>query len=213
MKNLTLPLIAVATLLFSACGNNEKDQKTETVSDTTFKTADTVIQKNENAAKLDTTEIMFLQDATYDAIKKSESSKKINISLAEDAIKNYIKLVNEDYPTTMEQLARIANEKGYILPKLLPESQMASIKKMDELEEEARNEYFVNLMLDEQKKAIGFYAQGSRTADKDISAYAKSALPKLNDHLKQLMKIDSALLVPKANQGHDEAKISNRNKQ
>ena len=213
MKNLTLPLIAVATLLFSACGNNEKDKKTETVSDTTFKTADTVIQKNENAAKLDTTEIMFLQDATYDAIKKSESSKKINISLAEEAIKNYIKLVNEDYPTTMEQLARIANEKGYILPKLLPESQMASIKKMDELEEEARNEYFVKLMLDEQKKAIGFYAQGSRTADKDISAYAKSALPKLNDHLKQLMKIDSALLVPKANQGHDEAKISNRNKQ
>lgn len=213
MKNLTLPLIAVATLLFSACGNNEKDKKTETVSDTTFKTADTVIQKNENAAKLDTTEIMFLQDATYDAIKKSESSKKINISLAEDAIKNYIKLVNEDYPTTMEQLARIANEKGYILPKLLPESQMASIKKMDELEEEARNEYFVKLMLDEQKKAIGFYAQGSRTADEDISAYAKSALPKLNDHLKQLMKIDSALLVPKANQGHDEAKISNRNKQ
>jgi len=213
MKNLTLPLIAVATLLFSACGNNEKDKKTETVSDTTFKTADTVIQKNENAAKLDTTEIMFLQDATYDAIKKSESSKKINISLAEDAIKNYIKLVNEDYPTTMEQLARIANEKGYILPKLLPESQMASIKKMDELEEEARNEYFVKLMLDEQNKAIGFYAQGSRTADKDISAYAKSALPKLNDHLKQLMKIDSALLVPKANQGHDEAKISNRNKQ
>jgi len=213
MKNLTLPLIAVATLLFSACGNNEKDKKTETVSDTTFKTADTVIQKNENAAKLDTTEIMFLQDATYDAIKKSESSKKINISLAEEAIKNYIKLVNEDYPTTMEQLARIANEKGYILPKLLPESQMASIKKMDELEEEARNEYFVKLMLDEQKKAIGFYAQGSRTADEDISAYAKSALPKLNDHLKQLMKIDSALLVPKANQGHDEAKISNRNKQ
>ncbi|WP_113653529.1 DUF4142 domain-containing protein [Pedobacter namyangjuensis] len=213
MKNLTLPLIAVATLLFSACGNNEKDKKTETVSDTTFKTADTVIQKNENAAKLDTTEIMFLQDATYDAIKKSESSKKINISLAEDAIKIYIKLVNEDYPNTMEQLARIANEKGYILPKLLPESQMASIKKMDELEEEARNEYFVKLMLDEQKKAIGFYAQGSRTGDKDISVYAKSALPKLNDHLKQLMKIDSALLVPKANQGHDEAKISNRNKQ
>lgn len=213
MKNLTLPLIAVATMLFYACGNNENDKKAETVSDTTFKTADTVIQKNENAESLDTAEIMFLQNATYSAISKSESSKKINLSLAEESIKNFIKSVNDDYPTTMEQLARIANEKGYILPKILPESQMAPIKKMDELEEEARNEYFVKLMLDAQKKTIGVYAEGSRTADKDISAYAKSALPKLNNHLKELMKIDSALLVPKANQGHDEAKISNRNKQ
>lgn len=211
MKNIQLTVLGTLLLLNIGCSNTEKN--TDTVSDTTFKTADTVIQKTENAAKLDTTEVMFLQNAAYIAINKSESSKRISTSTTEADIEKFAKTSIDDYAVTIDQLNKLATQKGYILPKTLPESQLLAIKKMDELKDEARNEYFIKLMLTEHQKAVGVYAEASRASDKEIANYSKSGLTTLNAHLKELKRIDSLLLLPKANQGHDEAKISDRNKQ
>ncbi|RZL41520.1 MAG: DUF4142 domain-containing protein, partial [Pedobacter sp.] len=196
MKNIQLTVLGAFLLLNFGCSDTEK--KAETVSDTTFKTADTVIQKTENATKLDTTEVMFLQNAAYIAINKSESSKRISTSTTEADIEKFAKTTIDDYAATIDQLNKLATQKGYILPKVLPESQLVVIRKMEELKDEARNEYFVKLMLTEQQKAVGVYAEASRTADEEIATYSKSALPTLNAHLKELKRIDSILLIPKA---------------
>ncbi|RZJ70439.1 MAG: hypothetical protein EOO47_23425 [Flavobacterium sp.] len=81
MKNIQLTMLS--TFIFLGFGCSNTDNKAETASDTTFKTADTVIQKTENATKLDTTEVIFLQNAAYIAINKSESSKMISTSTTE----------------------------------------------------------------------------------------------------------------------------------
>ncbi len=89
---------------------------------------------------------------------------------------------------------------------------MELINKMDTYQNEGRNEYYLQLMLNEHNKAIDLFSLASRSTDQDIKTFASNLLPTLKHHYKEVSKLDSLFKQPRANQGDDPLKISDRKK-
>jgi len=209
MKKQLLAPILIVTSILSACSNNNQEKAS---ADTTLKT-DTNIIKNENAVSLDTTDVSFFKNAAYGGMTEVEGSNKILQLTTDTAIKTFAKMMVDDHTQANEALKSLATSKGYTLPIALPESKLAVLKKMDTFKDEGRDEYYVKLMIAEHKNAINIFSLAGRSKDAEISKFATSILPKLNHHYQHILKLDTAQQAPKANQGDDPLKISDRKKQ
>ncbi|RZL38361.1 MAG: DUF4142 domain-containing protein [Pedobacter sp.] len=199
-------------LVFAAC-SNDKANENKTNDNAIAANADTLLIKKDEATDLDTGSRFFLERAAYANMIQIESSNRLASKTTNNELKTYAEMLIADHKAVNAQLTQLAQSKGYELPSLLPESKMQLLHKMDELKDEGRNEYYVKLLINEQQHAIDAFALGSRSEDKEINNFATGSLPKLKQHYQQVLKIDTALQVPKANQGDDPLKISNRNKQ
>lgn len=213
MKNLFIPLSFSLITLCAACGNSGQPKETAMAADTSVKSMDTVLSKTENAVKLDTTDTFFFQQAAYGGMVEVESSSKILQSSKNQNVLSFAAMMTKDHGDANKQLKDLAMNKGYILPPVLPESKLKLIRKMDELKEEGKNEYYIQLMIDEHNKAVDLFSVASRSKDAEISQFAKTMLPTLKMHYDHITKIDTLFKTPKANQGDDPLKISNRKKQ
>lgn len=211
MKNYTMYLLSASTVFCLACGNSE--QKKEAAADTTVQTADTTISSTENAVKLDTTDVSFFENAAYGGMIEVESSEKILQTTQDGAVKIFAQMMVNDHGSTNEQLKSLAERKGYLLPIALPNSKLNQISTMDKLKNEGKDEYYIQLMNAEHQNAINIFSLASRSKDKEIASFSSKVLPTLKQHHQQVLKIDTLLKAPKANQGDDPVKISDRKKQ
>lgn len=210
MKN---PILYFMFLLLAACSG--KEQKTDAPEDSTGTTGakDTLVTSTPNSQKLDTTDISFFQQAAYGGMVEVESSKKI-LSLTENPqVKAFADMMVQDHGAANEHLKGLALSKGYALPAALPNSKVEQINKMDALKDEGRNEYYLLLMVNEHVKAIDLFSLASRSTDKEINHFASTLLPKLKHHYQEVKKLDSLYRLPRANQGDDPLKLSDREKQ
>ncbi|RZL51109.1 MAG: DUF4142 domain-containing protein [Pedobacter sp.] len=209
MKNSFLYLFM---LVFAACSSKEHkgDDKGQ---DTTNKQPDTIIGRSDHAENLDTLDVSFFQQAAYGGMMEVESSAKILSVTESPDVKAFADMMVKDHGGANMKLKALAESKGYILPASLPESKVALIGKMDSFKDEGRNEYYLQLMMNEHKNAIDIFAVASRSKDEAINKFAKSLLPTLKHHYMEVRKVDSLFRQPKANQGDDPLKLSDRKKQ
>lgn len=211
MKNIAYFVSAAAVGLFCSCGSGEK--KNDNNADSLGLQSDTTLTKSENAAKLDTTDVNFFANAAYGGLVEVESSKKIIQLTTDTAVKRLAEMIVKDHDSANVALKALAESKGYIVPKALPEKKSIDIQKMETFKNEGRDEYYVRLMLKEHQNAIDLFAGATRSKDKEISNFALKVLPTLKAHHHHATKVDSAILAPKANQGDDPLKLSDRKKQ
>jgi putative membrane protein len=210
MKRYSYYLIMVVGIV-AACNNSDQNKTTDT--DTTSLKSDTSIITNSNAEQLDSIDISFFKNAAYGGMIEVESSNKILQESKDKAVRTFAEMMVKDHGDANAKLKTIAAAKGYVLPTALPESRLALIKKMDTFRDEGRDEYYIQLMIQEHQNAIDLFTAGSKSQDSTISNFASSLLPKLSHHYQHTLKIDTALKAVKANQGDDPLKISNRKKQ
>lgn len=210
MKNIPYYLIITAIGLCSACGNADKSAEHET--DSTSYTSDTVIGKTDHAVDLDTTDVMFLKNAAYGGLVEVETSHKIIQATTRPDVKGLAEMIIKDHDSANVALKALAEGKGYRLPKALPDAKTTIINKIDTYKNEWKDEFYVQLMVKEHQEAIDLFTAASKSADKEISGFASQILPALKVHYKHTLKVDSALKVPRANQGDDILKLSDRNK-
>lgn len=208
MKN---SLFILFLFVLTACSNTSSNKQDQ--ADTNVNTnADTLLNETAEAIDLEPDSRLFLEKAAYANLVQLESSNKIASETASQQIKNFAEMLSKEQQMLNVKLNDLAKSKGYTLPKLLPNSKVELIKKMDELKDEGRNEFYVKLIIKENQDAIDAFALGSRSKDKEINNFATGALPKLKQNHQKIMNIDTAILAPKAGQGDDLLKISNRNK-
>lgn len=209
MKNF---LSILFLFVFAACSNSNNDEKNQ--ADTSLSTnVDTLLNETSESIDLEPDSRLFLEQAAYANMVQLESSSKIESETVNPEIKNFASMLSKEHKMINVKLNELAKSKGYTLPKLLPNSKVELIKKMDEMKDEGRNEFYVKLIINENQDAIDAFALGSRSKDNEINSFATGVLPKLKQYHQQVLKIDTALLVPKTGQGDDPLKISNRNKQ
>lgn len=209
MKNYIFILIV---FVFAACTTNKNDKKEQ--ADTRLNaSSDTLLNETAEAIDLEPDSRLFLEQAAYANMMQLESSNNIASETASEEIKNFATMISQEHQMLNVKLNELAKSKGFTLPKLLPNSKVQLIKKMDELKDEGRNEFYVKLIINENQNAIDAFALGSRSKDNEINNFATGALSKLKQNHQQIMNIDTAILAPKAGQGDDLLKISNRNKQ
>jgi len=207
MKNSYLFL---SMLLFAACSSNE--QKNDDTKDTTAYQADTLVNKTNDAANLDTTDVAFFQNAAYGGMIEVEASNKALTFTENPDIKTFADMMVKDHGGANQKLKSLAKNKGYVLPAALPLSKVEAIDKMNSFKDEGRNEYYLQLMVNEHQKAIDIFSLASRSKDAEINQFATSLLPTLKHHYMEVKKLDSTYRQPKVNQGDDPLKISDRTK-
>ena len=210
MKKFPIYLLLCTFGVFSACRNNHKETENEQSSTTTA--SDTTIKATEAAVKLDTGDISFFENAAYSGMIVVESSNKILQVTKDSKVKAFAEMMVKDHADANAKLRLMARNKGYILPSLLPATKMDFITKITNFNDEGRDEYYVQLMIAEQKNAINLFSLASHSHDAEISKFASTLLPTLNHHYQHTLKIDSVFKAIKANQGDDPLKISNRKK-
>lgn len=207
MKNSYLFLLIA---IFAACNN---EQKSKDQNDTSAHHIDTLLSKSDHAVNLDTSDVAFFQKASYGGMVEVEASSKI-LTFTENAeIKSFAAMMVKDHGGVNKQLNELAINKGYILPGALPISKVGEIDRMNSFKDEARNEYYLQLMIAEHQIAIDVFAVASRSSDAAINKFATGLLPTLKHHYMEVKKLDSIFKLPKVSQGDDLLKISDREKQ
>lgn len=211
MKSTHYYLFVTGIALLSAC--NDAKKTTDESADTAMHTTDTTLSKNKDAADLDTVDVSFFKNAAYGGLVEVESSQKIIQTTSSKDIKALAEMIVKDHEQANTELKALAESKGYMLPKALPQVKIEEIRKMDNYKNEGKNDYYIRLMIKEHQNAIDLFTAANRSTDKEISSFAATKLPALKAHYQHAMKIDSALQIPRANQGDDVLKLSDRNQQ
>jgi len=211
MKTKITYLTLLVAGLLTACSSSENKQEQDHDS-AGVENTDTLLVEQKDATSLDTVDVSFFKNAAYGGMVEVESSNKILQSTGNGPVKSFATMMTKDHGDANAKLKTLANSKGYLLPKALPNSKIEKINMMNELKEEGRNEYYVQLMIAEHRQAIDLFSLASKSKDSDIAGFATAVLPTLNHHYQEIMKIDTLIKMPKVNQGDDPLKISNRDK-
>lgn len=213
MKNNFIYMLLLSGAMLSSCGNSNQNSAAHVDSSANSpESIDTTLSKTDKAVDLDTVDLAFFENAAYGGMVEVESSNKILQSTKDNNVKALANMMVADHTVANAELKSLATLKGYRLPQTLPDSKMKAIGKMDELKEEGRDEYYVQLMTEEHKNAVDLFSQAGKSKDKDIAKFANQLLPKLKAHYQHTLQVDTLLKMPKANQGDDPSKISNRKK-
>lgn len=210
MKNISYYAALAALALFSACSSSA--QKEDNNTDTTAVSSDSTLNESTNANGLDTTKLTFFKEGTLSRLAEIESSKKTLQKTTNPRVKALAEAIVKGQDSIFPSLKALADDKGYELPRVLPDDKLAEIREMDSYKNEGRDEFYVRSILKEHQRLIDLFSFASRSSDKQISSFAVQALPGLKSQYQIALKTDSALLVPKANQGDDPLKISDRKK-
>jgi putative membrane protein len=209
MKNRYLMIALVALV---GCGANSEEKKS-VVADSGTKAPDTLVGKMDNAVDLDTADVAFFRQAAYGGMIEVESSHKMVSVTLDSTVKRFAQMMVADHRAANEKLKALASSKGYSLPSALPQSKAAIVDKIETLKDEGRNEYYLKLMVEEHKTALAIFSKASRTKDQQIRNFATALLPTLEHHYEHIQKIYTAFQRPKADQGDDVLKLSDRKNQ
>lgn len=213
MKKLIPYIVALFPIGFIACQNTQKDQEQTQSTDNEAPDSTIKLQPATDSNQVDTSKTAFFENAALGGMVEVESSSKIERLTQNQQVKVFAAMMVKDHGLANQKLKVLADQKGYILPKTLPASKLELVNKINDFKDEGRNEYYVRLMINEHKNAINLFSMGERSKDADISKFSTETLPIIKQHYEHILKIDTLLQKPKANQGDDPLKISDRKKQ
>lgn len=200
-----------------SCGNadrNGRDQAatgiTDSLSDTTQRakavTADVDLNGDEKVFTLSAANGGMMEvEAANLALKKSKNK----------TVKDFAARMLKDHGMANDELKQIAVSKGLDLPTTLPEELAAHLKQMNTLEDRAFDVQYMRMMMDDHKRTVQLFTDGSRLADAQLKNFAAKTLPIIQEHHKMAVEIGKKLNVTNANNGDDvlglsPAKIENR---
>ncbi|MFD0941499.1 DUF4142 domain-containing protein [Pedobacter boryungensis] len=210
MKTRILFLLSIISFLF-ACGNAEqKDDKTNAEPITSNDT--NIIKKSDTKMKQED-KTTFFTNAAIGGMMEVEASSRILVNTKNNpAVLAHAKMIRDDHMKANEELKAIAKKENFALPTVLPEAKVKILKQLESLNDEAQNEFYINLMVTEHNEAINLFNIGSTMPVESISAFATKTLPILRHHYDMTVKIREEILKEKANQGDDPLKISDKQK-
>lgn len=93
---------------------------------------------------------------------------------------------------TSATTASSAGTGGSSLPGTMSQEDInASAQKLNQLNGTAFDQTYTQMMIEDHKKAIALFEQGSRSSDPAVKAYATKHLPTLRNHLTQVTNLNS----------------------
>lgn len=106
------------------------------------------------------------------------------------AVKDYGKMMVQDHTAANNKLKGIAAGKGVELPDTLSVSQMATRTKLKTLSGDSFDNSFIKSMVRDHKDAIKLFQKEAQSGqDPEAKAFAKSTLPTLQAHLKEIQSL------------------------
>jgi putative membrane protein len=107
-----------------------------------------------------------------------------------DEVKQLGQRMVDDHGKANQQLQAIATQKGVALPTQLTPGRQATKDKLASLSGKAFDQAYMNLMLKNHHGDIAkFRRENLISVDPQVKAFAKTTLPTLQDHLKQITQV------------------------
>ncbi|SFH02046.1 DUF4142 domain-containing protein [Pedobacter insulae] len=202
-------IIFVITPLLFACSNPENEQKTESA--TVITSNDTNIIKKSEAEMKNEDKATFFNNAAIGGLMEVEmSSKLLETTKTNPEITEYAQMIEDDHSKANQELKLIAQKENFILPTTLPASKLKLLKQFEGLNDEAKNEFYINSMVHEHDEAINLFSLAKSMDNAAIASFASKTLPILKHHYKIADELKSAIQNAKKNQGDDVLKLSNK---
>lgn len=209
MKIINLTFIAITSLLI-ACGSADQKDNAEGKPITSN---DTNIFKKSDEKMISEDRTTFFTNAAIGGLMEVEaSSMLIQSTGANPLVISHAKMIKKDHEKANNELQVIAQKENFKLPDVLPESKKKILKQFETLNNEAKSEFYINLMDTEHIEAIRLFNLAVSMQDSLISSFATKTLPTLRHHYEMTIDIKKSLLKAKDNQGDDLSKISNKRK-
>ncbi len=200
--------LAITSLLF-ACTNQDKSQEAESAQ--TITSNDTNIVKKSPEKMNEEDRITFFDNAAIGGLMEVEASSQLMAATKSNPnVIAHAQMIKNDHLKANEELKSIAERENYKLPTSLPEKKLKLLKQFEELNDEAKNEFYINLMVTEHDEAINLFNLAKSMEDPVIANFATKTLPILKHHYEMTVKLKNSLLTAKKDQGDDVLKISDK---
>jgi putative membrane protein len=209
MKKINI-LLANMVFLF-ACVNADKEQTTESA--TTITSNDTNIVKKSDQKMVEEDRRTFFTNAAIGGLMEVEASAKLlETTKSNPKVVAHAEMIKRDHQKANKELKQLAKDENFILPTVLPTAKLEQLKQFEALNDEAKNEFYLNLMIAEHNEAINLFGLAESMDDQNIANFATKTLPVLRHHYKMTVDLKNSLLKDKKDQGDDVLKISNKAK-
>ncbi len=176
-------------------GANRADNTTTTTNNPpavgttgTNSNADTRVGHSENT---------FLKNAALDSMAEIEIGRMAQTKASSPAVKALARRIVQDHEQASTQLKQVAERGQADIPATLEGDQKDMVDKMAKLQGSEFDREYVNMMVDDHKKAVDDFRDQSKDNDKpDVQQFASSTLPKLEQHLQEAEQLQARLSNP-----------------
>jgi putative membrane protein len=141
--------------------------------------------------------VLFAREAALGNMAEVRLGKVAQANAASDQVKQFAARMIADHSKADEQLRAVTTKKQIALPTDLDGVHRALLDKLSALKATAFDIAYMDAMLDDHTKTVAMFRQeADRGNDAELKAYAASALPTLEAHLKMAKQIDDSVKAP-----------------
>jgi putative membrane protein len=152
--------------------------------------ADEVVRSLQEAQITDPT--VFVKSAALGGMTEMELAKLAQAKSPNDAVRRFAARVLEDHQAIHAQLAAICKGKRLDVPTTLDYEDEQLVMQAAEKSDAGFDAWYLREMITEYQDAVGLYQAAAKMEDAELSAFAKKALPTLDDHQRMAVALVSA---------------------
>ena len=186
MKKYLIPLMVMATVSFTSCGDSsEKTDTTEVAEEANEKKFD------ENKMEKDRE---FVVEAASGGLMEVELGKLAATNAASPEVKKFAAQMVSDHSAANEELKTLAASKNITIPAAPGEDHMKHINDLREKKGADFDKAYMSLMVDDHQEDVNkFEEEGNNGNDAEIKAFAAGKVATLKQHHEMAKTINDKL--------------------
>jgi putative membrane protein len=108
-------------------------------------------------------------------------------------VQTFGKIMEAHHAEELKTLAGIAGKTGGLAPNTLDDVHINTLKRVSKYKSKSFDHQFLKAVVNQHENAlVSFKREADHGFNQDLQAFAKNALPKLEEHLKEAKKLDAS---------------------
>lgn len=191
MKNRTLSLLilAASSVIFQSCQSTDRRNEAgdSTVVDPTV--ADTAEITGRSTLENEVQAAIFIKTVAQNGLLEVTLGKLAIEKASDPGVKNFGKLMVQDYNEMNTQLKALSEVKGLKLPASLPPKELEQVKQMSQMKTAYFEKLYMKMMIEIHNKHIELFRGAGDSPDTAISNFSRKFLPVLERHRENALKV------------------------
>ncbi|MBC7930988.1 MAG: DUF4142 domain-containing protein [Rubrivivax sp.] len=141
----------------------------------------------------------FAMEAAMGGMMEVELGRMAAQKGASDEVRQFGQRMVDDHTKAGDELKRIAEGKGMVLPTAPDPKHQMEMQKFSALSGEKFDKEYVKMMIKDRKKAVAlFQKEASGGMDAELKSFASSTLPTLQEHWQMIQRINDKMMLRKS---------------
>lgn len=211
MKNYLKNLLPLCLLFgLQSCGNTDRSGRDEAANRVIDSLSDTTQRAKAITADVDMNgdAKVFTLAAATGGMMELEAAGVALIKSKNKSVKDFAARLLRDHGKANDELKKIADERGLQLAQTLPNEMAGHLAELNGLADRAFDIQYLRMMINDHKKNLQVFTEGTGLADQKLKAFAVKTLPIIQQHYQSAIEIGKQLNISNANNGDDVLGVS-----